>query len=151
MATSQPSLLCVAVLQHEQGQLQLQCATYIDSDRPDLQAGPMLKPGKPVRCALHASDWHVTCVSVLAKLQPLYVGVAGKPVRCALHASDWPVTWRECTGKAAATLCVSAYKGSAAARVRDLRQLHLPRLQAGPMVKPGKSAWCALQRCVQHV
>ena len=31
-------------------QLQLQCATYINSDLPGLQAGPMAKPAKPVRC-----------------------------------------------------------------------------------------------------
>ena len=31
-------------------QLQLQCATYINSDLPGLQAGPMAKPSKPVRC-----------------------------------------------------------------------------------------------------
>ena len=30
-------------------QLQLQCATYINSDLPGLQAGPMAKPSKPVR------------------------------------------------------------------------------------------------------
>ena len=37
-------------------QLQLQCATYINSDLPGLQAGPMVKPGKPVRCASQGSE-----------------------------------------------------------------------------------------------
>lgn len=75
-------------------QLQLQCATYINSDLPGLQAGPLAKPGKPTRCGLCAPAGVNACRTGRATGQSASCSRASSLLRhcclCLMCCASWP-------------------------------------------------------------